>query len=223
MPPLQTIHKVLAFYADPKNYQDGAPGEALLFGWEHDGGKRAKVAIDCLQQVEKQLSNLKKQVATFKDKAKKSKPEVIANVYLDVWIKTWAATQRVPLFAQAWQGYTRHGLGVVIIVHQWVVDQTGNLSFGMKSHYRDRTQVEADIPDPWRTELLALMAQYQPEHQAIVLFCGHDLSQSKNRQSFSTARNYFRSEIWSVGEGESTAEMASAMGLQQAALNEDTF
>ncbi|HEY9748533.1 MAG TPA: hypothetical protein V6C63_07635 [Allocoleopsis sp.] len=213
----EEIRKVLAFYASPENYNDdGIAGEQILFGWEHDCGQRAQVA---LQKCDRLLHKLAQMEQPPKPEKQKSAIVSSHNLHIDVWTRCFASTNLIPLLAQAWQGWTHSGPGAIFIGCYWSLQQ-GLLKHQVQSSYLDLSSIEPQAEEPIRSEIIAKVADYDPVKEAIVVFYGNDLSQG-GRFKLSLDRNFIK--CMAIASEEFTAaECAEKLGIVQEALSADT-
>lgn len=217
----ENLVDILSFYADPVNYDRGVPGEATLLGYEPDNGKRAQEGLALLQSLIKQRDQLKQRVKKLEEQT--SSPRFIAGgSTLDLLLRTWLCTQQIPFFAQAWQGYRDHGRGAVVLTNRWYVDASNprdELRYELMTRYLSCSQID-QIPEPYHSGVLILVNEYDPQHEAVLLFCGHDMSQKGKRHPFSLERNLFHHEIIQVEAGCTVPEFAAMLGVEQVALPE---
>lgn len=92
-----------------------------------------------------------------------------------VIIRSFLSTEQLPILAQAYQGYVRHGLGAIFVGWRWWVTH-GELEFVAQSHYLDRDSIKRQVPQPINDEIQTFM-DYDPLTTAIVVFYGSEASQ----------------------------------------------
>ena len=216
---LEKLLEVLKWYSDrDTNYKDKVPGEATLFGYEADEGKRAiaalkdgQILLGCLGRAEKELAAIRA------EQREQLKVMNFHNIHVDLWMHTFVCSNSVPLLAQAYQGYSQgQGLGAVFISVFWLPNQDGHLTYQVKSNYLNRNDIAAQVPEPYLAELDHAVQRYDPFGQAVLVFYGNDLS-SDQKNRFSIEKNFFKIEV--IGDGISAIECAEKLGVSPRSLS----
>lgn len=219
---LKQVLDSLEWYSDRNHYDDEhAPGEATLFGFEYDLGRKAGVALEQGRSLLKRLELAERELAEVKA-AKREQIQVMdfRNIHIDLWVHTFVASNSIPLLAQAYQAYSRgRGLGAIFVGVFWLPDPDGYLTYQVKSSYLSRKDIEKQVSEPFLTELDDAVRQYDPFAQAVLVFYGNDLSQDAKHR-FSTEKNFFKIQI--IGDGVSAIECAEKLGIHPHRLSESS-
>lgn len=209
---LDAIAETLKLYAEGWKLDEKGPFTQDMLGTYYDMGEQAQAAIPILNQVCRSVERMKNELSQLRQE-KRQQVTVIAGIENQVLLEVWMATQRVPLFGQAWAGYLAKGKGVVAVTHRW--DKDGeSIAFSMESSYWGKEQLQ-ELPEMMRAEILAAIEVYNPEKQAVIAFGGQDLSHRGKRHPFSLDRNYFRLQTVEAGADETVPELAKQLGICQ--------
>jgi len=170
---LAKARDTLRWYAEAGNYQDGVPGEATLFGWEADIGKRA-------QQVGLNWDRLFQRLRDLWDEDR-HRPKPLEGVsggdaHSEISARAFLHANHKALSAMSWQGFTHHGKGAIGIASHWQL-QDGALHHTHRIVYLPADQLLGNIPAGSHAgeQVRTVLPHLAPTREFLTIFYGQDL------------------------------------------------